>query len=40
LRYWKVPLELGGGPGEEHGPISKNWGYSGVEIGFKEESME
>jgi len=33
-RSQKVPSELGKGPGEEDGPISKDWGYDGAEMGL------
>jgi len=32
LRSQEVPLELGGGSEEEHGPIGENWGCDGVEM--------
>ena len=35
LRSQKVPLELGGGPEEEHSPIRENWGCDGVEMGLR-----
>jgi len=34
LRSWEVPLGLGGGPGEEYGPIGEDWGYDGAEMGL------
>ena len=33
-RSQEVPLGLGGGPEEEHGPIGENWGYDGMKMGF------
>jgi len=33
-------LRLGGGPGEEHGPISENWSCSKAEMGFEEGFIE
>ena len=34
LRSQEVPPGLGGGPGEEHGPIGEDWGHDGAEMGF------
>ena len=39
-RSWEVPSGLGGGPGEEHGPVGKNWGHDGVEIGLQKRGQE
>ena len=40
LRSQEVPLGLGGGPGEEHGPIEENWGYDGVEMGLRRREQK
>ena len=40
LRSQEVPLGLGGGPEEEHGPIRENWGCDGMEIGLGKRERE
>ena len=40
LRSWKVPLELGGGPGEKYGPIGEDWGCDRAEIEFRRKGWE
>ena len=40
LRSWEVSPELGGGPGDEHGPIGENWGHDGVEMGLRGREWE
>jgi len=40
LRSQEVPPGLGGGPGEEHGPIEEDWGYDGAEMGFGRSGQE
>jgi len=40
LRSWEVPPGLGGGPGEEYGPIGEDWGHNGVEIGLGRREWE
>jgi len=39
LKYWGVPLGLGGGPEEEYSLVSEDWGHSEVEIEFEEGFM-
>ena len=41
-RSQKVPLGLGGGPGEEYGLIGENWGHDGaeMELGRREQEGE
>ena len=39
-RSQKVPLGLGGGPGEEYSPIRKNWGHDGVETGLRRREQQ
>ena len=40
MKSWEVSLGLGRGLGEEHSPISKDWGYDGVEIGLGRRKQE
>ena len=39
-RSWKVPLGLGGGPGEEYSPIGENWDCDGAEIRLRRREWE
>jgi len=36
----EVPLGLGGGPGEEYGPIGEDWGRDGAEMGIGRRERE
>jgi len=40
LRSQEVPPGLGGGPGEEHGPIREDWGCNRAEIGLRRREQE
>ena len=39
-RSQEVPLGLGGGPEEKHGPIGEDWGRNGAEMRLRRSSQE
>jgi len=40
LRSQEVPLGLGRGPREEHGPIGEDWGCDGAEMRLRRRERE